>query len=305
MFNKILITIGAPINDVMILIGKVPNGNKSVKIENNNIIHTPANNTQRNNKRIFPVFKTDLQMCGTANPTKAIGPVNAVADAVNKAAETNIKILNFLMSIPTDCAYFSPSIKAEIPLKVNIEPINPKLTNNANTPTCSHDNPLIEPNPHIKNVLILSEVEKYCINPINATVNPDNINPRITNEADDLTLFKNRSIKNKAKIEPIKDANIKSHGLFNHVSNPNVVNRKTTIATPKLAIDVTPNTDGSAKGFLNNSCIKNPAIGNDRPIKTAVILLGNLKFNTKLRFTSSVEPIISLIGISTFPIVKL
>lgn len=258
------------------LIGKVPKGNKSVMIENNNITKTPDNTIQLNNILISPVFKIDLQICGTAKPINAIGPVKAVADAVKIADENNINKRIFFILIPTDCAYFSPNNKAEIPLNVNNDKINPIPTNNANTKIWSQDNPLNDPNPHIKKVLIFSEVEKYCNKPIIATVIPDSINPKITNEADDVTLFANNKIKNKANKEPINEAKINIQGLFNQTSSPINANKKTTIATPKLDMDVIPKTEGSAKGFLNNSCNKNPATGKDKPTNTVVILLGNL-----------------------------
>ncbi len=49
-----------------------------------------------------PVFNKVLQICGTANPIKLIGPAKAVAEAVNKAVETRIINRNLLMFIPKD-----------------------------------------------------------------------------------------------------------------------------------------------------------------------------------------------------------
>lgn len=138
-----------------------------------------------------------------------------------------------------------------------------------------------------------------------AAVKPVNINPKITNDADDLTLFANININNNAINDPNNEDNIITHGLFNKVVNPNVANKKTIIATPKLAIDVTPKTDGSANGFLNNSCIRNPAVGNERPTRTAVTLFGKRKLKTKFFVISSVDVKISFKEITTFPIVKL
>lgn len=146
----------------------------------------------------------------------------------------------------------------------------------ANIATCSHDKPLKDPNPHIKKLLIFSDEEKYCMVPINAPAKPESINPKITKELDDLTRDAKIKIKNKATIDPRNEAQIINHGLFKYKSNPINEHKNITMATPKLAIDVTPNTEGSANGFLNNSCIKNPAIGNATPTKHAVIDLGNL-----------------------------
>ena len=105
-------TIGAPNKAVIILIGNVPNGKTSVKIENNNIKNIPETKIQRYKIFISPVRNNVLQICGTANPIKLIGPANAVADAVNKAVEIKIVKRNFLILIPNDCAYFSPNNKA-------------------------------------------------------------------------------------------------------------------------------------------------------------------------------------------------
>lgn len=104
-------TIGAPNNAVMILIGNVPNGKTSVKIENNNIKNIPETKIHRYKIFISPVRNNVLQICGTANPIKLIGPAKAVADAVNNAVEIKIVKRNFLILIPNDCAYFSLIIR--------------------------------------------------------------------------------------------------------------------------------------------------------------------------------------------------
>ena len=59
---------------------------------------------------------------------------------------------------------------------------------------------------------------------------------------------------------------------------PNNPEPKITIATPKLAPELIPSTNGPANGFLNNVCISKPEIPSPEPTKTAVIALGNLKF---------------------------
>lgn len=99
-----LITIGAPIKEVIILIGKLPEGNNCAIHENNNIRKTPNNMTKRKSSIICVLLKTIRQMCGTANPMNATGPTNAVADAVNIADEINISHLVFLMLMPMVCA---------------------------------------------------------------------------------------------------------------------------------------------------------------------------------------------------------
>ena len=49
----------------------------------------------------------------------------------------------------------------------------------------------------------------------------------------------------------------------------------TTKATPKLAPELSPNTSGPAKGFLNKVCISKPLIDKPMPTAIAVIDLGN------------------------------
>jgi hypothetical protein len=54
---------------------------------------------------------------------------------------------------------------------------------------------------------------------------------------------------------------------------------KISKATPKLAPEEIPNTNGPANGFLNNVCINNPEIDSPDPTKIAVIAFGILKLN--------------------------
>lgn len=49
-------------------------------------------------------------------------------------------------------------------------------------------------------------------------------------------------------------------------------------ATPKLAPEEMPKTNGPAKGFLKSVCINKPEIDKPEPTKIAVIAFGNLKF---------------------------
>ncbi len=51
---------------------------------------------------------------------------------------------------------------------------------------------------------------------------------------------------------------------------------KMSKATPKLAPELIPSTNGPASGFLNKVCINKPLIDNPEPTKTAVIALGSL-----------------------------
>jgi len=59
---------------------------------------------------------------------------------------------------------------------------------------------------------------------------------------------------------------------------PKIPAPKIKIATPKLAPEEIPNTNGPAKGFLNSVCINKPAIDKPDPTSIAVIALGSLKW---------------------------
>lgn len=80
----------------------------------------------------------------------------------------------------------------------------------------------------------------------------------------------------------------------------------TSIATPKLAPDVIPNTCGPASGFLNNVCINIPATDKPAPTKTAVIALGKRKFHKIISHDFLISlpvkvPIMASNGIETEP----
>ncbi len=56
---------------------------------------------------------------------------------------------------------------------------------------------------------------------------------------------------------------------------PKIENPKIKIATPKLAPELIPNTNGPASGFLNKVCISKPLIESPEPAKIAVKDFGN------------------------------
>ena len=70
---------GAPKIEVIAFIGKV----KSIPgicemVSQHNINKAPINMVAQNNMPWLLVWNTNFAKCGTANPTKAIGPANAV-----------------------------------------------------------------------------------------------------------------------------------------------------------------------------------------------------------------------------------
>lgn len=78
-------TIGAPKIEVMALIGKLyslPGSWAIVSQRSSNMAPTRAE--AGNKTRWFEVVNINLDRCGTANPTKAIGPENAVMTPVRR-----------------------------------------------------------------------------------------------------------------------------------------------------------------------------------------------------------------------------
>lgn len=58
---------------------------------------------------------------------------------------------------------------------------------------------------------------------------------------------------------------------------PNNPEPSITKATPKLAPELRPSTNGPAKGFLNKVCINNPETPSPEPTSIAVMAFGSLK----------------------------
>lgn len=77
--------------------------------------------------------------------------------------------------------------------------------------------------------------------------------PTIINEAVEFNLEAKKTIRSNAKNAPTKEAIQINQELFSQVLRPKTEDKNTITATPKPAADVIPKTDGSAKGFLNNS----------------------------------------------------
>lgn len=123
-----------------------------------------------------------------------------------------------------------------------------------------------------------------------------------------LTLFAAKITADKTKNEPKLDAiAIDQLEYVKMAKPPKNDDPKINKATPKLAPEEIPKTNGPANGFLNKVCINNPLIDKPEPTNIAVIAFGNLKFKTmvcQLSFTvSSPKRMakISLNGIETEP----
>lgn len=112
--------------------------------------------------------------------------------------------------------------------------------------------------------------------PISAAENPASIIPIIINDVVEFNLEENRTMMISASIAPQKDAKQMSQELLSQEPNPNTEARNIIIATPNPEAEVMPKTDGSANGFLNNSCSSKPLTGNAIPANKAAMALGNL-----------------------------
>ncbi len=131
--------------------------------------------------------------------------------------------------------------------------------------------------------LISSGELKYCQMLTNAKVIFPTIKPIISNATLFLTRKEMSKINPKTKLAPAVEAK----SIIQLSPKPNLPNAKiavaekpesTTIATPKLAPAVIPNTEGPANGFRNNVCICKPANDNAPPAKIAVMAFGNRIF---------------------------
>lgn len=146
-----------------------------------------------------------------------------------------------------------------------------------------------------------------------AAVTVPNINPMIKIDMVLRTLLAAKSTANKTKAAPKLDAN--AIAQFDKASDaknpPKILEPKINKATPKLAPEEIPKTNGPANGFRNKVCIKSPLIDKPDPTKIAVKALGKRKLRM---MTSQLDfalfpPVrisrISEIGMETEPILIL
>lgn len=93
-----------------------------------------------------------------------------------------------------------------------------------------------------------------------------------------LTFVETIMTANNTKKLPKLAAITKLHFEINNVvkNPPNIEDPRITKATPKLAPEVIPSTNGPAKGFLNKVCMSNPEMPNPEPTKMAVKAFGSL-----------------------------
>src|SRR5690606_15984099 len=105
--------------------------------------------------------------------------------------------------------------------------------------------------------------------------NPAIIIPTMINPAVEFNLDEKKTMIISPSMAPQNEARQSNHGLLSMELNPKTEDRKITIPTPSPEAEVIPKTEGSANGFLNNSCNKSPLTGSAIPAKIAAIVLGS------------------------------
>ena len=168
---------------------------------------------------------------------------------------------------------------------------NPIKMSIKNTVILSFDKPENVPNDQIMNCFTLSETEKYSKKLINELDNDESKMPMMIKVVLDFKKLWINNNKIRQINAPIKAEKAKVQLLHNAIP---IVLPKINInrATPNPENDEIPKIEGSAKGFLNNSCSIKPETGNVIPQKIAAkdlfkrnekIALGNeKKFKIKL-----------------------
>ena len=141
-----------------------------------------------------------------------------------------------------------------------------------------------EPIPQITKAWMSSFMLKNFIMSVKEPARYETIKPMIINVVIFLTRLLKPSIsiktkvapKNAAMLTPIFDHNPKVESAF----PPKMPVNKIVIATPNPAPLLIPSIEGSARGFLNNVCIKSPATDKAAPAKSAVTACGSLYSKT-------------------------
>lgn len=94
-------TIGAPKMEVMALMGKLYSLPGSWAIVSQRSSSIPPTRAAAGNKiQWFEVVNSNFDRCGTAKPTKAMGPANAVMTPVRRLVHMSTRYRVFFMSTP-------------------------------------------------------------------------------------------------------------------------------------------------------------------------------------------------------------
>ncbi len=119
---------------------------------------------------------------------------------------------------------------------------------------------------------------------VNEPARYETIKPMIIKVVIFLTRLLKPNISIKTKVAPAKAARLTPRfdqiPIVEMAEPPKMPVNNIVIATPNPAPLLIPNIDGSARGFLNNVCIKSPATDNAAPANRAVMACGNLYSKT-------------------------
>ena len=141
-----------------------------------------------------------------------------------------------------------------------------------------------EPIPQITKAWMSSFILKNFIISVNEPARYETIRPMIINVVMFLTRLLKPSISIKTNVAPAKAARLTPRfdqiPIVEMAEPPKMPVNNIVIATPNPAPLLIPNIDGSARGFLNNVCIKSPATDNAAPANRAVMACGNLYSKT-------------------------
>lgn len=190
------------------------------------------------------VLKINLTRLGTANPTKEIGPQNAVTNPVN----IDVIIINnqriFLVFSPKNCALFSPMTNKFNGFTKNRTLISAIKKNKLIIGICERLTCCTDPKFQTVKERNASKEDSAWIIWTIEEVKADNITPTISKEVVDFTFKLNPKIIKENTIAPI---------IADEMTD--ILDEKTpedikAIATNKLDPDEIPNIDGPAKGLL-------------------------------------------------------
>ena len=117
------------------------------------IMHAPSNSECGMIFRWMDVSRSRRLTCGTAIPTKPIGPVNAVDTPVRNTVSPISMSRLFLTSTPTDCASCSPNKNASIGFIKNTMRMTPINMHGSMILSCVHVTVQSEPNVQFMNIL--------------------------------------------------------------------------------------------------------------------------------------------------------
>ncbi len=227
----------------------------------------------------FELPSMSLAMCGTASPINDIGPQNAVVVAVSTPVARRINPLVRLMLTPKFSAYTSPNSRALRGFISSIEMATPPATKSIKYGSFSTETLVKSPIPHITRAWTLSlDAWKLRIDMADEIIYPTII-PTMSNMVLLFILAESQIITPSTSAAPISAAMIIAIYPPNRLP-PNIYgtppNASITTATPKFAPLLTPNIDGSARGFRNRVCSRSPLTARAEPESRAVIAIGSL-----------------------------